>query len=243
VTPDQALQMMMHLKKYHQPGEPPPQAEPPNPCTSFSQEEVRPAYQHLKSVNFYLDFPKDLNQALECSGHEEECVKKDGTISGSNHIAPAELARFIRDQTNHLKKLNRDYPSVLYPNSISNMARPLIKSAFAPVLPHDSSCKIPELTMLNPDSRYTYAATAGAPDVLNLIIRVTLVSTTAPHIVVLNFTTIRQSLPLYLQTPGYTTAIPLTSGDGDAAKHLQELLSGIIMQTFRPTAQGTEHTR
>lgn len=162
----------------------------------------------LKSANFYIYFPADLKQALECRGHEEECVP----------------------DPNRLKNLSTNYPLALYPENFAKILRPLYKDAIAFALPRDSSGQVPEPTVLSPFSNY--ACTAATPDALHLILTVTLVDTTNPHIVVLTRTLYRHGNEVYYPPDvPFSTAIPLNLGE-EAAETQATRFMNLMMNYF-----------
>jgi hypothetical protein len=199
---------------------------PTRPCnfTPPKNNDLEPQYRNLKSVNFYVDFPRDLRYALECRGHEEDCAKQ--------RLRPraVDADTFVPREVSRLKALNSDYPEALYPDALTNFARPLIKDALAQVLPRDSSCEPPEPTTIYPFSTENYPTLGGAPDVLNLAIVVTLVEETKPHIVVLTYLKVRQGNELDDYPTVVSTAIPLDLSADDIGKSVKSFVLNRIIQ-------------
>jgi hypothetical protein len=198
------------------------------PCNFTQLDNLMPLYSNLKSVNLYVDFPRDLQYALECRGREEECAQSKLRPKTKN------AATFIPREITRLKDLSSGYPEALYPDNLAKVARPVITDLFAPVLARDSSCTAPEPTMLYPYSIETFPLTGGAPDVLNLTLAVTLVETTKPHIVVLTFTTVRQGNAIYHRPRVLATAIPLDLPPDAISKSFQFFMRNTVFQSFQP---------
>jgi len=174
----------------------------PKGCNPTLFNKLQPLYRNLKALNVYVDSPPSLQEALECRGREQECAKRDSQPNAKD------VDRYIELKTNGLKKLNSDFPEVLYPAHLAESLHSIFTAA-ARMLPRSSSCEVPELTMLNPLSPDTFATTGGAADVLNVTLWVALVDSTEPHIVVLTLTTERQGGQLALRRRPTSTAIPL----------------------------------
>lgn len=192
------------------------------PCDFKPYENLSNLYQGLKSVNLYLDFPQDLQMALECRGHEEKCATDPDTD-----------ASWL---VTHFKDLSSAYPQALYPDNIDKVTRPLIRDLFAPILPRDRSCKVAEPTMLRPGTLDTYASTVGSPDVLNLTMSVRLLTTTKPHIVILTFMKFRQGRfwPQVL-----STAFPFDQTEDETSKNLTYFIRTTVRSSFEPLTAGT----
>ncbi len=196
--------------------------------------DLEPEFRNLKSVNFYVDFPRHLRYALECRGHEEDCAKQrlDPTA--------ADAGTFVGSEVSRLKALNSDYPDALYPDALANFARPLIKDALAQVLPRDTSCQPPEPTTIYPFSTKNYPTSGGAPDVLNLTIVVTLVEDTKPRIVILTYLKVRQGKELDDYPTVVSTAIPLDLSADDIGKRMKSFVLNRIIQGLHPLRGGVQ---
>jgi len=189
-----------------------PQAQPAAaaPCNVIPLEHLMPFYQNLKGANVYIDFPRGLQEAIECRDHEEECAKRDATPHAKD------IDQYIALKTNSLKTLNQGFPEILYRDNLAATLRSMVKKNLAPALPHDSACQVPEPTMLDPYSRYTYGSTG--PDVFNVILSITPITRTQPHIVVLTLTIDRHGDVAVFHHRPSSTAIPLNlSADEIAA--------------------------
>jgi hypothetical protein len=204
------------------------------PATTLAQQPVtktcsahapvgnlRPTFQNLKSINLYIDFPLGLPEALACAGHEKECAEREANRAGGA-VPNKDRDQFIQVEADRMRSINGGYPHDLYPDKLTERFREMVKRQFASVLPLDSSCKVPDPTLINPYASDTgYAATMGSPDVLNLTIRVKVVTTTTPHVIVLSAGTFRQGDKIDFLEP-YLTAIPLNMPEDQITKAVGE---------------------
>ena len=186
-------------------------------------------------MNVYIAFPRGLQEAIECRGREEECAKRDAEPHASD------VDQYVQSKTNTLKNLNNNFPAILSPDNLANVLRALARKQLAPVLPRDSSCQMPEPTMLNPDLGYTHNAhpTSAQPDILYLTLNVTLVTTTQPHIVILTFVFDRHGDTNYYHSHPFSTAIPLNLSADDINKAFADYATS-VGQYFAPVAYGSE---
>lgn len=193
-------------------------------CTSVLPIAGHWPLKNLKSANFYINFPPDLRQALDCRDHEKECALRE---VGPNASDAGQVVIWV----NRLKNLNRNYPLALYPDSLEKVLRPLYKKAISFALPHDSSRQAPDPTMLSPYSN-NYPCTAATPSTFNLILTVTLVTTTNPHIVVLTRTLYRHGNEDYFPPDiPFSTAIPLNLPNQEIEKEVERFMN-IAMNYF-----------
>lgn len=205
------------------------------PCPTFGPaSKILPRYKDLKSVNIDIEFPPSLRWALECQGHEEDCARR-GIIPTSAARSTLALSQWATK----FKLSTSNYPQSLYPIKLSNAVLPFVKKSFAPALPRDSSCRTPEPTVISPQTRAEHIATLESPDVLNLIITITLVQTTNPHTVVLTFRESRAGkTPSW--SPFLTTAIPLSMSPDEINKAVDYFVTNDIAHSFNVFASGEE---
>ncbi len=202
----------------------------PQPCGTSLNPSGRQPLRDVKSANFYIAFPPGLRWALECRGREEECAKQrlQPHAVDANTFIPREIGR--------LKDLSSGYPQALYPDHLAEVLRPLFKTAIAPLLQHSVSGQPPEPTMLSPYSE-SYACTAATPDVVNLIITVSLVDNTTPHIVVLTRSIYRHGNETYFPPDSpFSTAIPLDLPEEETKKRVTVFMQQVVNYFYALTA-------
>lgn len=210
------------------------------PCNfhPLDEENLATFFRGVKSVNLAILFEPDVRESLKCHGHEKECAEREAMEAGTA-IPSGAKDKHIQFMTTLFKTLNDHYPQELYPEALTNLFRPMVKQLFAPVLPRDSSCEIPDPTMINPNSsKAAYASTSGS-DVVNLMIQVTLVKKTTPHIVILTINTWRKGDAIYFHPLPLSTAFPLNQSEAEFKKQFADFVDG-AKRSFTPTLMPEE---
>ena len=172
-----------------------------NTCSSFSPlHHSQPIFRDLKAVNLYIDIPPKYQEALDCHGREEDCVK----LASGYGLPQFDSAKYIQN----LKEMYDRYPTDLHPDVLTALYRDRLKTAFSSVLPRDSSCEPPEPVVLD---RKTVALRDKSMTDITLTIIVTVVDTTKPPIAILTSSYFRSDPGHtdYLHSWPFSTAFPL----------------------------------
>jgi hypothetical protein len=176
---------------------------------------LQPFFQGIKHVYIYVDVPPTYREAIECHGHEQECVLNAPGLNSSHF----DRDRYIKD----LRARFDAYPEALSPNTLTSLISDRAIFAYSSILPHDAKCQVVAPISL---SRQSTAKADIPSDTLTITVRVEIVEKPGTRIAALAISLFRPDCghSTYSESEPFITAIPLDSSNDEIAAALKDLI-------------------
>ena len=137
---------------------PAPQSQATHTSCPSAGHPVDPVFRDLKGINFYLQIPQRLQDALNCHGREDECASRYSDHEQYKH-------QLIADYN--------AYPEELRPANLTRIFVDRIRKVILPSVQPDNQCRRPDINVLTTeDGRWPSGLTpVTQPNILTVAVK------------------------------------------------------------------------